>query len=241
MRRFLSWTLAGLLTTVASVQANGPAPLVGEREIEDAKARVRLPSEADIEAVRRSLQPLLRSDLPAPPATGAGSLPALDPAGLAAQSAKFASALTSEMLRAGQGAGLLVFVSFSLPRTTLQALVDQAEQTGATLVLRGVRHRSLHKTMLEVRELIGERRVAWVIDPTAFERFDVAVVPSFVLTAPQLAAASCTQRECMAPEAFAKVAGEVPIARALEEMQARAPALREAATLYLKKAGSSWR
>ena len=110
---------------------------------------------------------------------------------------------------------LLLFVSLAMPRESLIAYADQAERAQATMVIRGVKDRSMRRTMEAVQQIIGERKVAWVIDPTAFDRFDVTAVPSVVLTAASFAGASCSTRECTAPDSFAKVAGEVPIDHSL--------------------------
>jgi conjugal transfer pilus assembly protein TrbC len=40
----------------------------------------------------------------------------------------------------------------------------------------------MRQTVAVVQELIGKRRVAWVIDPEAFTRFAVRQAPTFVLT-----------------------------------------------------------
>jgi conjugal transfer pilus assembly protein TrbC len=53
------------------------------------------------------------------------------------------------------GPGLLVFVSLSMPRPTLQRLVDQAARAKATIVLRGFANGSLRDTVAQVQGLIG--------------------------------------------------------------------------------------
>lgn len=74
-----------------------------------------------------------------------------------------------------------VFVTLNMPRPSLHRLVDQAERSGATLVLRGLHAQSMRKTVLALGELIGQRRVNWVIDPKAFERYAVTRAPTFVV------------------------------------------------------------
>jgi conjugal transfer pilus assembly protein TrbC len=69
-----------------------------------------------------------------------------------------------------------------MPRASLQLLTDQAARAGAVLVLRGLKSQSMRQTVAAVQELIGKRRVAWVIDPEAFTRFAVRQAPTFVLT-----------------------------------------------------------
>lgn len=234
-----------LLVTLPAALLSGPAyaappsPTVTQQQMEDAKKMLRMPTDADIEAVRRSIAPLQKRDpsIPLGPRTPAP----LDPAALSAQSQDFAKAVSGQVMGAKNQPALLLFVSLSMPQDSLTAYADQAEQAKATIVIRGVKDRSMRRTMEAVQKIIGERKVAWVIDPTAFDRFDVTTVPTVVLTAASLAGASCSTRECTAPDSFAKVAGEVPIDHSLQEIQRRVPALNSAAAPYIKRFASPWR
>jgi hypothetical protein len=78
------------------------------------------------------------------------------------------------------GPGLFIFVSLTMPRATLQGLVDQAARAKATIVIRGFANGSLRDTVAQVQGLIGKRQVAIQIDPLAFDRFAISKVPSFV-------------------------------------------------------------
>jgi conjugal transfer pilus assembly protein TrbC len=48
-------------------------------------------------------------------------------------------------------------------------------------VLRGLHRGSMRETVTRMHELIGSQRVAVQIDPTAFDRYGVVQVPTFVL------------------------------------------------------------
>jgi len=97
--------------------------------------------------------------------------------------ARQGATLKSSTLAAGSGTGTLqVFITLAMPRESLQRLVEQSERAGATLVLRGLKAQSMRLTIAAAAELIGERRVSWVIDPNAFKRFNVRAAPTFVLT-----------------------------------------------------------
>ena len=109
------------------------------------------------------------------------------------------------------------------------------------LVVRGLKDRSMRRTLEEVQQIIGERKVSWVIDPTAFDRFDVTSVPTIVLTSPRISASSCSTNECTPSDAFAKVAGEVPIEHALREIERRVQPLASVAAPYIRRLSSSWR
>jgi len=208
--------------------------------MEEAKQLLRMPTDADIEAVRRSIAPLQKKD-PSVPVAGPRTPAPIDPAALSAQTQDFAKAVSGQVMGAKNQPALLLFVSLSMPQESLLAYADQAEQAKATIVIRGVKDRSMRRTMEAVQKIIGERKVAWVIDPTAFDRFDVTTVPTVVLTSASLAGATCSTRECTAPDSFAKVAGDVPIDHSLQEIQRRVPALQAAAAPYIKRFASPWR
>ena len=120
---------------------------------------------------------------------------------------------------------LRIFITLDMPRASLQLLADQAARAGAVLVLRGLKSQSMRQTVAVVQELIGKRRVAWVIDPEAFTRFAVRQAPTFVLTLND--AANDVQGNCRAgcatPASFVSVAGDVSLDYALETIQRRQP------------------
>jgi len=99
---------------------------------------------------------------------------------------------------AGDKERLLVFISASVPRESLQRLARQAARVGAPLVLRGVVN-DFPATAEFMRDILGEpekdgrppatsskqgssqRKARALIDPTLFARFDVRQVPAVVL------------------------------------------------------------
>jgi conjugal transfer pilus assembly protein TrbC len=184
------------------------APTAGELET----ARRQLPQAEDIGRAVREQERLRAGVVPRLPAQPAAAAP--DLSRLAEQ---------YERLRAGPGAseaqrqasGLLVFVSLGMPKASLDRLLDDASRTGATLVLRGVRESSVTRTAAIIAELMGPRRVSWQIDPQLFSRFDVRVVPAYVLVdLSRPVQVSCGESQCQR-EAFAKVAGDVSLLHAL--------------------------
>lgn len=119
---------------------------------------------------------------------------------------------------------LRIFITLGMPRASLQLLTDQAFRAGAVLVLRGLKSQSMRQTVAIVGELVGERKVAWVIDPEAFTRFAVRQAPTFVLTlndaASNDAQGSCSSG-CVTPAGFVSVAGDVSLDYALEAIVRR--------------------
>jgi hypothetical protein len=75
----------------------------------------------------------------------------------------------------------MVFVSFSLPKETLQRIVSQAEKSGAVLVLRGLKGNSLTRMGEEIASWSATRNVTAIIHPPAFKQFKVRQVPALVL------------------------------------------------------------
>jgi conjugal transfer pilus assembly protein TrbC len=123
-------------------------------------------------------------------------------------------------------APLRIFITLDMPRASLQLLTDQASRAGAALVLRGLKGQSMRETLRIVTALIGDRAVAWVIDPQAFARYGIDKAPTFLLTlgtenTPDTQG-GCTNA-CATPAHFVSVAGDVSLDYALEAMRHRRP------------------
>lgn len=132
---------------------------------------------------------------------------------------------------------LLVFVSLGMPAATLERMMADAEQFHVTFVLRGMIDRDMQKTMQAVKNVIGQHKVAWFIDPDAFKRFAVTAVPSYVLLKRGAVARDCGGSQCFADGDFAKVSGDVSIDYALNQIGAQ-PQYREVVTAVRNGPGS---
>jgi len=163
---------------------------------------------------------LAAQPVPRPPILGAPA-PALDLESLARAGARLPEAAAA----ANAPPALRIFVTLEMPAASLRLLVDQAARSGATLVLRGLKAQSLRVTLETVRALIGERPVAWTIDPEAFTRFGVQQAPTFVLALADAAESggNCGTA-CAAPASFLSVAGDVSLDHALGAMLRHRPA-----------------
>jgi conjugal transfer pilus assembly protein TrbC len=171
---------------------------------------------------------------PFPSADRIGSRPVPLPPRIVPQRAPVdIEALARSKLRLPTGAGaslgaypLRIFITLDMPSASLRLLVDQAARAGAVLVLRGLKSPSMRETLAVVRPLIGERHVAWLIDPEAFTRFGVQHAPTFVLAlddgGPAEGQPKCISG-CVVPPAFVSIAGDVSLDYALEAIMRRRP------------------
>lgn len=142
---------------------------------------------------------------------------------------------------AGMGKGkppiqLLIMVSFSMPRTSLASLADQAKRAGGVLVLNGLKDGSLTATAQAVHQTFGKRGAPLQIDPRLFTRYAVSAVPTFVLRAANGDEQSCATGACPV-DGYAKASGDVSLDYALEQIANAQPAWRSTASSILHRLG----
>lgn len=78
------------------------------------------------------------------------------------------------------GDGIIVFVSFSMPKSSLVELSNDSQKYNATLVLRGIHEGSFMATKDKILE-INPKGLRLNIHPDLFKQYDVRRVPTFVL------------------------------------------------------------
>jgi conjugal transfer pilus assembly protein TrbC len=221
LHRFLTPLLLGLCAAFAigSPAQSQISPVVTEAEIERARRETPTVTEQDIELARQKYalpsDAGYRSAPPNSPKIEALPKPAtLVPVDLEALARGFAG--QSDAMAQAQGLttgpGLFIFVSLTMPRATLQGLVDQAARAKATIVIRGFANGSL-----------------------AFDRFAISKVPSFVLVRDGTRPVACASGSCAPADSFLRSTGDVSLDYALEYMQRSAPAFAPAAELFLKR------
>ena len=159
--------------------------------------------------------------VPAPPSV---KLPPASPSTDIEALARAGARLASPAATASAASPLRIFITLEMPRASLQLLTDQAARSGAVLVLRGLKANSMRETLAAVSGLIGDRQVAWVIDPEAFGRHRVERAPTFVLSLDDRAepGPSCGS-DCRTPAAFVSVSGDVSLDHALETLARQRP------------------
>lgn len=129
---------------------------------------------------------------------------------------------------------LLIFISTSMPRKTLQLLGLQAEKTGAVLVLRGIKGKlgspgAIDETIKAI-EPVASTGATVQIDPEQFSRYDVSVVPTFVIARRQ---DGCASEQCVG-KAYSLV-GDVSLEYALETWVRRGGEAGQLAKPYLAR------
>lgn len=211
---------------IARAQRN--QPVITEQDMARAQQKHRMPSDEELSRVPIPAAPNIDA-LPRPGASRPVDLEAL---------AKGYEANADRMAATqgvSSGPGLMIFVSFSMPQPTLQRLVDQAARSHATLLVRGFVNGSLRDTVARVQDLIGNRQVAFQIDPQAFDRFSVSKTPTFVLVRAGSQGQACSAGLCLPSDAFAAASGDVSLDYALEFIERQAPRFAKDARTYLKK------
>ncbi len=117
---------------------------------------------------------------------------------------------------------LYIFISLSLHKNTLRALLEEAKRVGGVLVLRGLKDGSWKKTIELMLPILKEYEEGIILDPTLFKRFRVREVPTIVLAdvstnvSPEISSPGhIDQTEVAASNSFDKIAGNISIDYAL--------------------------
>ncbi|ADM08213.1 hypothetical protein PB2503_00662 [Parvularcula bermudensis HTCC2503] len=119
-------------------------------------------------------------------------------------------------------AGVLVFVSFSMPEQSLRQLVLDAHKAQVPVLLQGFVGGSLKETATRMRALLGadtgqDLLGGVVIDPRAFRIFRVTEVPAFIATRAPLP--DCDGLDCDAPPPpHDRIAGNMSLGAALSAL-----------------------
>lgn len=114
---------------------------------------------------------------------------------------------------------LRVFVSFSMPKSSLQALLQQVSLVGGQLVIRGFIDNSLQKTADAVSQVLVNGRGGLSIDPPLFQQYHITKVPAFVVA--------------RGDDTYDVVYGNVTLEAALTELANKGDAASDVASSYL--------
>ncbi len=227
MRTEKHWILSAALYCFACV-AWAQAALPSDFDIRQAQQRMR-------EAIGSgSSQSSNQPPMPVVPRIDRLPMPTANQSDIGQIAESFRSLPISKPASSDRGPELMVFVSFSIPRPSLERIVAESEQTGAVLVLRGLKGNSLTRMGEEVAQLIGKRHVTAIIHPPAFTQFKVTQVPALVLANASQATRIGTDG-CASPASFVKVDGDVSQSYALDLIERQAPAWSEVARRFAAK------
>lgn len=138
--------------------------------------------------------------------------------------------------RRNEQQGLLLFVSLSMPASSLDRAIDQAAQAGAALVVRGlIKPGDLNGTAERMGKLLKNRNVSFLIDPTLFQKFDIRQIPALVLL-PGKTLPRCENSACNTPTPpHWAISGDVSLDYALEAIGRAAPEARATVEPYLAR------
>lgn len=130
--------------------------------------------------------------------------------------------------------GIIVFVSFSMPRLSLITTLHDANKIGASVAIRGLVNNSFRATYQAIGGLVKEAGGGGMeLNPLAFKRFQITKVPAVVVIAPNHPCLSHTI--CNRERDYDVISGNITLAAALEEIsQKGAAAPRVAATALTK-------
>lgn len=98
----------------------------------------------------------------------------------------------------------IILISFSMPDIEIELIMKEAKLLNAGVFIQGFVDDEFSKTYEKIAGLVEKTGVGIGIDPTLFERFNIKIVPSFVL--PLESVQQCTKSECNTPS-YVKAAG----------------------------------
>ncbi len=226
------FAIVALLTSLQAIAQ--PAPVITEEDLARVRRETQTVTEEDVRHVQKQhAVPLPQAGTAATPRIEALPKPltnALPNLGDIAQGYAQGNAPTL-----GSGPGLFIFVSLSIPEATLARLVDQAARAKAAILIRGFAKDSLRETVVRLQKLIGQRKVAVLIDPQAFDRYAIKRVPTFVLARDGNRPTSCANGTCPPPGDFVSTAGDVSLDYALDQLRRAAPHFNAEAGVFLAR------
>jgi type-F conjugative transfer system pilin assembly protein TrbC len=114
-----------------------------------------------------------------------------------------------------------VFISFSMPKESLQQWAAQAKKVHAPLVIQGLVDDSFTKTQQAVAALSSENQSGVVLDPRLFRQYHIQQVPAVVVVNPSALKPCLPNQSCWNPEVNDVIIGDVGLEGALQAIADR--------------------
>jgi len=124
---------------------------------------------------------------------------------------------------------LMIFISSSMPKTSLRNLAIEAKRVGAILVLRGLVNDSFKQSVQYIKSL-NDEGVGAIIDPHSYKLFDIKHVPTFVAISEDN---TCHPKICT--PTHDKISGNISLKYALEQLKKDGVYSKNTAQKYLKR------
>lgn len=141
----------------------------------------------------------------------------------------------------GQAPLFMAFVSLSMPEDTLKRVIKDVSQAGGVVVFRGFPNNSAKQFVARLTKVVDKQSqfASIGIDPRLFRAFDVAAVPSYVVTSTDFDLCDGLNCKTVAPP-HDSMAGNVTVEYALSTFaEARGPGALVAQTALRNLRGAS--
>lgn len=230
-----------LMLLLPAIALASPPSMPDNADMEQARQRVELPSDAELARAREKMRAIV--DMP-PPASRhyvpeapvvAGQQDAMGR--MFARAEREAGAFAGKLANPPEQESLVVLVSSSMPKESLERIVRQAQKAGAAIVIRGLlpnpardNEPDMKLTAGWVQEIAQGRDVSIQIDPETFALVGAKGVPAVAL----LRNRSALHQDKRDPSAcadspdYVSVAGDVSLDYALDHIATHAPAWKSA-------------
>lgn len=240
----LNRQFAMLLATIATivvgsiVHAAGLPSMPSDDEISDLQKKTqKMPDDAQMREVMKSkleqAQKAFQQVKPSDMAAASKAFPKVD----AAPGGADLEEIAKRFEKLGQPSdvktqgNVFVFVSLTMPRPSLDRIVRDSERAGSVLVLRGLQRGSFRNTVSAIRDVMGNHKATFQIDPKKYERYGVSVVPTTVLI---IGDQEPCVTGCQGPTPkYYSVEGDVSLEYALDEIVKMRPNAKTQAVPYL--------
>ena len=127
-------------------------------------------------------------------------------------------------------------VSFSIPKESLDRIIDDAQQFHAALVFRGIVNNNMNDMRHALFKILKGRKVTIYIDPPLFDHFNISYVPTIVIG--NRLDNKLLESGCAKPDNFIKITGDVTLRYALEKISSESKDWAPIADTYLAYANN---